>query len=114
MAKSKFEKTMKIASELLSYCHHFGATEYHLDVLDKDDCAIIVIKASPDDIPDAELDRLRTALSAPRQRDVEQGYWELIGESEDFFELTLLGMLCDDAVVGYEDNVLTITLKRYD
>jgi len=114
MAKINFEKTMKIASELLSYCHHFGATEFHLDVVEKDKCVTLVIRASPDVIPDEDMDRLKVALSAPRHRDIEQDYWELIGDSEDCFELTLLGMLCDESSVEYDGQSIAITLKRFD
>jgi len=114
MAKIKFEKTLRIASELLSYCHHYGATEFHLDIVEEPDSVKLVLSACPDEIPEKDMEKLVTSLSAPRQRDIEQDYWELMGDSEEFFELTLLGMLCDEASVEYEDLVLTITLKRYD
>jgi len=112
--KTNFEKIMRIASELLSYCHHYGATEFHLDIKEERSSVMLVLRACPDDIPDNKLELLRTCLSAPRQRDVEQDYWELMGESCNSSEMTLVGMLCDDAIVEYEDKVLTITLKRHD
>jgi len=112
--KIKFEKTMKIASELLSYCHHFGATEYHLDILQEETAVTIAIRAKPENITEDELSRVREALTAPRQRDVEQDYWELIGETDFSSEIPLVGMLCDDATVEYRDKELLITLVRHD
>jgi len=112
--KINFEKTMKIASELLSYCRHFGASELHLEISEKDSAVTLAIRATPVNIPEKEMERLRTSLSAPRQREIEQDYWELMGESENFFELTLLGMLCDEAIVEYKDKMLTIIFKRTD
>ena len=112
----KFQKTMNIVSELLAYCHnhHYGTAEYHLDITQKSDSVTLVLKASPESITTEQLDFLRTALSAPRQRETEQQFWELIGETETASELTLIGMLCDEAYVEYVDNILTIKLTRHD
>jgi len=112
--KTRFEKITRIASELMSYCHHYGARKFSLEILEDEASVSLSICASPELIPELRFDFLKNALNAPRQRDVEQDYWELIGESDDHFELTLLGMLCDESNVEYRDNVLCITLKKYD
>jgi len=110
---SRFEKVLKISSDLLSYCSHKGATGYHLDISDNPDSVTVVIKADNAEISKNDYDMLQKRLHAPRRREIEQDYWELIGESEDFSELTLVGMLCDEASVEYIGKVITITLKRY-
>ncbi|MCL2392692.1 MAG: hypothetical protein FWC66_08845 [Oscillospiraceae bacterium] len=110
----KFEKTMKIASELLSYCHRMGASEFHLDITEGNHAVSLVIRAKPEHITIEAMERLRIALEAPRQREIEQDYWELMGEVEGSSEMTLLGMLCDETSVVYEGDELTITLVRYD
>ncbi|MCL2226790.1 MAG: hypothetical protein FWB97_04070 [Oscillospiraceae bacterium] len=112
--KTKFQKTMNIASELLAYCHQHGAKEFHLDVMEGSGSVSLTMRASPEDVTDEQLEYLKTALSAPRQREVEQDYWELMGGSEGSSELTLLGMLCDESEVDYKNDTLTITIKRYD
>jgi len=112
--KIRFKKTMKIASELLSYCHSIGGREYNLNISEEEELLTFVITSSPAEVGEREMERLRTSLNAPRQREIEQDYWELIGESASHSELTLLGMLCDDAIVDYRNKVLTITLKRHD
>jgi len=111
---SKFEKALKISSDMLSYCFHRGATKYHLDILEEPDSITLAILASGVDISVEEYEDLKRRIHAPRQKEIEQDYWELIGESEDFSEITLVGMLCDEAIVNYSDNTLNITLKRYD
>ena len=110
--KIKFEMTMKVATELLTYCHLHGADEFHLDIKIENESAAYVINASRINLTEAELERLTKLLNAPRQRDIEREYWELMGESEDFCELTLIGMLSDEATVHLEDGVLTIKLFR--
>jgi len=107
-----FEITTKIATELLTYCHLHGADDYHLDIKIRKDSVSYAATASPVTIPDAELLRLKKLLNAPRQRDIEQEYWELMGESEDFCELTLIGMMCDEAIVTLADGELVITIIR--
>ena len=72
------------------------------------------INAFPVEITNEQLESLTKRLNAPRQREVEQDYWELMGESKDFSELTLVGMLCDDAEVVYNDKELSFTLRRFD
>ncbi|MCL2637337.1 MAG: hypothetical protein FWD48_03105 [Oscillospiraceae bacterium] len=112
--KLEFEKKMKMASDLLSYCHLHGATEYNLDIKLNDDSATFVVKASPAKISDEDIEELRKHLGAPRQREVEQDYWELIGNSEEECEMTLIGMMCDEAEVVLEEDELTITVVRND
>jgi len=112
--RTRFDKITGIASGLLSYCHHYGASEFHLDIMEESDYMTLVISASPETISEKELEHLRNCLGAVRQRDIEQDYWELIGESESSTELTLIGMLCDDATVEYDGSLLSITLIRHD
>jgi len=112
--KTKFEKVTGITSELLSYCHQYGANEFHIDILEGDGSVSLVVSAGVGNISDEELESLRQCLSAPRQREVEQDYWELIGGMESSSELTLIGMLCDEAYVNYDGKLLTISLTRQD
>ena len=112
--KVEFEKKMHIASDLLSYCHSKGAVEFHIDMTDKDGSCIFKIIASPVNLSDDSLEKLRTRLDAPRSEDIEQDYWGLMGESESFSELMLVGMMSDEADVKYENNILEIMIKRHD
>ena len=112
--KTRFEKTLRITGDLMLYCHHHGATKLNAGIIEGDGTITYVIDASPVKLTDVQLEGLSKRLSAPRQREVEQDYWELMGESEDFSELTLVGMLCDEAKIQYENNSITFTLVRYD
>jgi len=112
--KIEFEKKMRIAGDLLCYCHFNGANEYHLDMTKNDGVADFIIKASPVELSGDDIERLLKELGAPRQREMEQDFWALAGDSEDFSELNLVGLMCDEAEVEYVDKVLTIALKRYD
>ena len=110
--KIEFEKNMQIASELLSYCHLKGASEYHIDMSVAGGETFFVITASPADVSCEEMEQLHRKLDVPRQREMEQDFWELGGLSETASELLLIGMMVDDADVSLFDRVLTIKLKR--
>jgi len=111
--KVEFEKKMRIASDLLSYCHLKGATEFHLDMTAENGVSLFAIKAAPANISDEEMDQLLKNLNTPRHMEIENDYWGLMGESENFAELALVGVMSDEAEVEYKENVLTITIKRY-
>ena len=65
-----------------------------------------------DNISKDELESLIDILNTPRQREVENYYWNLGGECEFDTELTLVGMMINSAKVTYIDNVLTISIIR--
>ena len=107
------EIALKISSDLMTYCHHHGATDYETKISEGDESIIYVITAYPVNVSEEQLEDLKKRLSAPRQRDVEHEFWELIGESEDYSELMLVGMSCDEARIDYSNCSLTFTLLRH-
>jgi hypothetical protein len=111
--KIEFEKTQHIASELLSYCHLKGASEFHLDVsVVEHQATEFVITASPAHLSVDELALLKKRLAIPRQPEMEQDFWGLSGESESHSEICLVGMMVDEAQVEYNSPILKIILKR--
>jgi len=112
--KTRFEKNLRITGDLMLYCHHHGATELNSNIVEGDGIITYTIKAFPVDLSDGQLEGLTKRLNAPRQKEIEQDYWELMGESEDFSELTLVGMLCDEANIVYENRTIVFTLIRND
>ena len=112
--KLEFEKKMRIISDLLSYCNLKGAKEFHVDLTNENGEATFEFKASPVTISDKDVGFLQKELYAPRSKEMEENYWGLMGETENFSQLTLVGMMCDEANIMCEDNVLNITLKRYN
>jgi len=112
--KNNLELALKISSDLITYCHHHGATQYDTKITEGDEAIAYVIQAYPVEITPEELKDIRKRLKAPRQRDVEHEFWELIGESEDYSELMLVGMSCDEAEIEYTDkNIKFMLLREY-
>lgn len=112
--KFKIEKNLKIINELMSYCYHFECKNVTVNMHTAENNAHsnIYIEAVIDNFKDEYLENLRASLNTPRQHEVEQYYWHLGGESEFDCELTLVGMMVDEATVSYKENLLRIELLR--
>ena len=79
--------------------------------LEKDHTKIVVsgyCLHQPDD-----LDQIKASLNHPRQSEVEEYYWRLLGSNKQTSQMHLLGALVDDGNIMYEDNRLTIELLRH-
>ena len=107
-----FEKNMRMLSNLLSYCHEMGGERYEVEM--EPGCAksTMVIRAHIENIDPKKLRKLVDTLEIPRQRDMEQNYWYLGGESETGSNLTLVAVMIDSAAIQYKDQVLTIRIER--
>jgi len=112
--KFKFEKNMRIVSDLIAYCHRMGSSDYHIDMKLRKNVSVFMVSAPTPKLTDEDLADLEEVLNAPRQHEVEQNYWGLGGESETNPELTLLGMMIDDARIDFNDGVLTIVARRIE
>ena len=111
----ELEKSMRIISDLVSYCGCEGATEVsmHLKRID-DHSTSMSVSAPVRDLHPDKLDIIRQTLSAPRQHEIEQDFWELSGETEFGAELSLVAAMIDDASVEYANGQLHIYARRDD
>lgn len=112
--KFRFEKNMRIMADLAGFCNKHGARDYHMDLETPEGQTLITVRSAVPHVPAQALEQLKYALSLPRQQEVEQNYWGLSGDGETDSELTLVGMMVDEARVDYSDGVLTIYVKRLE
>ncbi|GAB6168402.1 hypothetical protein JCM1393_08620 [Clostridium carnis] len=110
--KFKFEKNLRIISELITYFHKLGTEDVHIDMGSGEDSSYFFISGKVIDMPSEELENLNRILNTDRQHEVEQYYWHLGGESELDCELSLVGMMIDNVDIIYENEVLTIKILR--
>ncbi len=110
----RLEKNMKIMEELVSFCTKRGSRDIDLNLSFAKEFSTISISAKNAEVSDADLDDLKTALFSDRQHEVEECFWNISGE--DFYgdELTLTGVMIDDANVEYNNDTLNITVKRIE
>ncbi|MFW6016780.1 MAG: hypothetical protein ACOCRK_10110 [bacterium] len=82
-----------------------------INIKEKDDEVIISLKSYIENIPLERLNALDD-LNTPRQSQVEEYYWELAGENNQYQELSLVGMMTDKAEFYYEDNILELVVYK--
>ena len=110
----KFEKNMRIITDLMAYCHTKGAHNFHVDIEFQKGGAHYKIEAAIENYCTEELEELRERLSAPRQPNVESDYWGLGGDVDTDPEIELIGMMISDAKVEYSGGFLKIDILRED
>lgn len=108
----EFEKGMRILANLVSFCESLGSQRFQMDMLTKDNCLYIEIRSELAHIDPQRLHDLRDSLNVPRQHEMEEYYWELIGEFDSNAELSLVGMMVDDAEIIYENGQLCVCVVR--
>ena len=111
--KHASQRNIKIVTELMSYCYNHGSDNVNIDVRKEDKKIIIFIKAQISFISKEDLEFLEKLLNAPRCHEMEEYYWNLTGDDDTDTELTLVGMMIDDAHINYVDGAyLEIILTR--
>lgn len=112
--KLRYEKSMRVLTDIMGYCHLIGCQDFNVDFVMRDRETEITVRAKMDNIPDEVVEKLDRILNIPRQREVEQYYWNIGGEEEIDDELPLAGMMIDKAVITRENGTLVINALRYD
>ena len=112
--KLRYEKCVRVMTDIMGYCHLVGCKDFSIDFEMRSTESEVIVRAKIDDIPDSVIEKLDHVLNIPRQREVEQYYWNISGEEEIDDELPLAGMMTDRASVTREDGVLLIKVLRYE
>ena len=105
-------RVLKIVNELTNYSFKLGARHLQIDLKDEADRVELVVQCNTADAVDELIKELKVSLDTPRQEQVEEYLWEMVGESETYEELNLVGMMIDYNEVTYNDNKLTIKVQR--
>jgi hypothetical protein len=117
MKSVNLEKCMRVINELVAFCYNEGgADDFDISIThNPEQEAWEILLTCPMPPPEQEvLDQFQEQLNTPRQHEIENDYWELCGEAEMSGELTLAGMMIDEAEVDYRIGVLSIHAKRRD
>ncbi|AKL96947.1 hypothetical protein CACET_c35160 [Clostridium aceticum] len=106
-------RAIKIVDELMCFFFNIDITKLKID-FDYEEKSQIKVSLQGDcsNPPKEKLQELEEILNAPRQDVLEDYYWELVGENDNYDELTLLGALVDGGDIKYNNNKLRITVYR--
>lgn len=97
----------------MGYCYNHGSTNVHIDIKKENKKTVIFVRAEISSIDKEDLELLKKLLNAPRCHEMEEYYWNLTGDNDTDTELTLVGMMIDEAHINYVDGeYLEILLSR--
>lgn len=106
------QKHIKILDELTSFCYLRGASHIYLHIDHNNECTTCSLECSIPNFTEKDMQNLKDALDTPRCHEMEEYYWELIGDIETESELSLIGMMIDYSSITLDDGILKIIIKR--
>lgn len=112
--KLRYEKNVRVLTDLLGYCHFIGSNNLSTNLLLEPTRSVIEVRCQVRELDPARVDELNKYLHIPRQHEVEQYYWNISGEEEIDSELSLAGMMVDTAEITYDGEELRIVCERLD
>jgi hypothetical protein len=107
------QKIARIGNVLLDYFLSLSAKDVSLSIHEEGQKIYITIQAQEITISKLELDFLKNYLYMERQEEMEEYYWHLVGNDSESEELSLVGMMVDEATVRQTAGGLIINLVRY-
>lgn len=110
--KMRYEKNIRILMDILGHFFYLGGCHFTTDIKMTPHSTELTVTGKIKDLSPAKLDHLRHVLSIPRQKDMEQNYWNLSGEEEIDGELSLAAMMVDTAEVSYDGSLLVVRVER--
>lgn len=111
--RHEVKKIAKIVDELTTLFLKDDTNEVDFKVVIHDDHSMIRVVDYKTRVTPRYVEYLRKMLNNQRQREIEEYYWQLMGENDEEDELTLISMMTDKAVVELRDGNLYLELIRY-
>lgn len=106
------KKICKIVDELTTYFLSEDTDEVDFKIKKTEEKTIVTIIDYNTHYTEADAKELMECMNVQRQHEVEEYYWQLLGESDSGTELTIVGAMIDEATVELIDGNLHVTLIR--
>ncbi len=110
--KHETKKICKIVDELMTLLMKEGSGLLELKINRLDDKTIITIIDSETHYTKKEVDDMTECFNVQRQHEVEEYYWQLVGDVDNDSELTIVGAMVDSADIKLENGNLYMKLVR--
>jgi hypothetical protein len=105
-------KALRMLHELINYFlnHHMKMLDMELSI--EEHQTRMKVSGTCEVLPD-DLEETIAILNKPRQAEVEEYYWRLLGGDKQKNEVHLLAVLVDEVKTDYINKRLSIELIRY-
>ncbi len=110
--KHEIKKICKIVDEMTTLLLRDDTDIVEFKINRLEDRTIISITDYNTKYTKKEVDDLIECFNVQRQKEVEEYYWQLVGESDNDSELTIIGVMVDSATIELRDNNMYMELTR--
>lgn len=108
----KREKLMKIMNEIVNFCMKINMKDFTVDYSSHGTITKMSVEGYCENPPIEKLKRLEQILNRPRQEELEELYWSLMGDPHEKDDLEMIGVMVDRGKVEWEDNIVKISIYR--
>jgi hypothetical protein len=108
------ERVVHIVTELLNVMFSMGARDIRSEIRESPDQFFVALRAETRGDIHPKLKKIKKLLRMPRRVEMEEELWSLAGSVDYDTELSLVGMMTDEADVRYdgETGIVEIELVR--
>ncbi len=106
------QKLLRVLNELLHYYFDLRMEDISIEILQGKTESSMILSGYPSIVDREELQELSKQLNKPRQEELEEYYWNLVGTVDSSEQMNLVSMLIDSANVELDDGKLTIQVYR--
>lgn len=107
-------RIIKITDEIINFLYSIGAEEIDIKLKSDQEKHILVFSADYIEITQVKMDQLiHVCEHSEKKGEVEEFYWELLGDAEKNSELSLVELMIDDVSIDITDDTIRIQLERF-
>lgn len=110
--RHEIKKICKIVDELTTLLLKEDTNEVDFKIKRSDEETRIYIVDYNTKYTASDVEDLNQCLNVQRQHEVEEYYWQLVGECDCDSELSIIGSMVDEAIIELKDGNLHIELRR--
>lgn len=112
--KHMCQRNARIAEEMILLAFRYGSKDISLNLKTEENITTINVLASKIILSEETILSITKLLEAPRCKEMEEYFWNLTGECDTDFELSLIGVMTNSVKINYniENQTLEIILIR--
>ncbi len=111
--KHEIKKICKIVDEMTTLLLRDDTDKVDFGINRLPDKTIIKMIDYNTKFTDEDAKGLLECFNVKRQHEIEEYYWQLVGECDNDTELTIIGVMVDESKVELRDGNMYIELVRY-
>lgn len=110
--RHEIKKICKIVDELTTILLREDTNEVDFKIIRNTEETKIIIRDYDTHYTEKEVEIFLECFNVQRQHEIEEYYWQLVGECDQDSELTVIGAMIDEATVELKDGNLYMELVR--